>query len=75
MKIINWILVALLGFGGGYFTMNYLTANSVQRFPYLIMTLLCVGFLAVLILSRFKKLQMVFAIVLAVAFFAAGYLV
>jgi len=75
MKIIIWILVAVLGFFSGYFALNYLTVHPLQMSLYLVLTLLCVFGLTVLIISRFKKLQRFLAVVLALAFIIAGYYV
>ena len=75
MNIIFWFLVALLGFFSGYFAINYLTVHPLQMSFYLVLTLLCVFSLTVLIISRFDKLQLILAVVLALAFFIAGYYV
>ena len=73
MKILYWFLVVLLGFGSGYFLINYLTVHPLQMSFYLVLTMLCLFLLVVIIAARFRGLALALAIVLALATFIGGY--
>ncbi len=73
MVWISWIFVIILGFGVGYFLVNYLTIHPSQMNRYLAITLLCCFALLALIAARFDGIRLLYTGVAALIGFVSGY--
>jgi len=73
MKIAKWVLVALLGLGLGFLLVQYMVVHPLQMSLYLVAVLVLLFILIVLIVKNFKKLPVLFAVLLSVGFFLVGY--
>lgn len=66
-------MVALLGLGLGFLLVQYLVVHPLHMSLFLTITLVLLFILVILISKNFKKLSILFAILLALGFFLVGY--